>query len=66
MSIEPNTSKQTAVPSQPELGNDLSPSEKEVLRELVRALRAIRYGSVNVTVHEGRIVEIQKTERIRK
>jgi hypothetical protein len=32
----------------------------------MRALREIRYATVNVTVHEGRIVEIQETERIRK
>jgi hypothetical protein len=40
--------------------------EQELLREFVRALRTIRYGSIVLTLHDGRIVEIQKTERIRR
>lgn len=45
---------------------DLSTSERELLREVALALRNIRYGSVTLTVHDGRIVELNKTERIRK
>jgi hypothetical protein len=37
-----------------------------LLREVALALRTIRYGSVVLTVHDGRIVEMNKTERIRK
>lgn len=48
------------------LEKDLSPGEGELLRELVRAPRTIRYGFVVLTVHDGRLVEIQKTEKIRK
>lgn len=44
----------------------LSVSERELLREVALALRGIRYGSVVLTVHDGRIVELNKTERIRK
>jgi hypothetical protein len=40
--------------------------EEELLREFVRALRTIRFGSIVITLHDGRIVEIQKTERIRR
>jgi len=40
--------------------------EEEILREIVRALRAIRFGSVIITLHDGRIAEIQKIERIRR
>lgn len=43
-----------------------SAGERELLRELVRAMRAIRYGSITLTLHDGRIVEIQKTERVRR
>lgn len=43
-----------------------SAGETELLRELVRAIRTIRYGSITLTLHDGRIVEIQKTERIRR
>jgi hypothetical protein len=45
---------------------DLSASERELLREVVLALRGMRYGSVVLTVHDGRIVELNRTERIRK
>ena len=44
---------------------DLSATERELLREVAIALRSIRYGSVVLTVHDGRIVEMNKTERIR-
>jgi hypothetical protein len=33
--------------------------------EVLRTLREMRYGTVQLTVHDGRVVEIQKTERIR-
>jgi hypothetical protein len=41
-------------------------SESELLRELVYALRTIRYGSIVLTVHDGKLVEINKSIRIRK
>jgi len=50
----------------PDWEQGLSTSERDLLREVVLALRSIRYGSVVLTVHEGRIVELNKTERIRK
>jgi hypothetical protein len=49
-----------------ELEQGLSAAERELLREVALALRSIRYGSVVLTVHDGRIVELNKTERIRK
>jgi hypothetical protein len=49
-----------------EFERDLSASERELLRELLSAIRRIRYGSVVMTIHDGRIVEVNKTERIRK
>jgi hypothetical protein len=45
---------------------ELSASERELLHEVALALRGIRYGSVLLTVHDGRIVELNKTERIRR
>lgn len=44
----------------------LSHEERELVNELVRALRTIRFGSISLTVHDGRLVEIQKTEKIRR
>ena len=43
----------------------LSNSELELLRQLIVALRSFRYGSVLLIVHDGQVVEIQKTEKIR-
>ncbi len=39
--------------------------EREVLHAVLAALRGLRYGSVVLTVHDGHVVEIQKTERLR-
>ena len=39
--------------------------EQPVLRELVKLLRGIRFGTVVLTVHDGRVVEIHRTEKIR-
>lgn len=43
----------------------LAADEIELVRDVVRALRTLRYGSVNLMVHDGRLVEIQKVEKIR-
>ena len=44
---------------------ELSPREREFLKEVVRSIRGIRYGTVVLTIHDGLLVEISKTERIR-
>ena len=45
--------------------HDLTTSERELLRKVALPLCGLRYGSVLLPVHEGRIVELNKTERIR-
>jgi hypothetical protein len=45
---------------------ELSASERELLREVALALRGIGYGFVVLTVHDGRFVGLNKTERVRK
>jgi hypothetical protein len=57
---------QMSVSSAHESEPELSASERELLRALALAVRGIRYGSVLLTIHEGRIVELSKTERLRK
>lgn len=45
-----------------------SPTEslsQEVLRRLNDALRGLRYGAVEITVHDGRVVQIERTEKLR-
>ena len=33
--------------------------------KILRALSGIRYGSVEIIVHEGRVVQIERTEKLR-
>jgi hypothetical protein len=40
--------------------------ERELIQELIGALREIRYGSIVLTVHDGQVVEINTSIRIRK
>jgi hypothetical protein len=44
----------------------LEPNERELLREVVRGIQDMRYGSISLVIHEGRLVEVSKTVRIRK
>ena len=37
----------------------------ELLQEIERAVCSLRYGAVHIQVHNGRIVQIEKHERIR-
>lgn len=45
---------------------DFSAAELDLFREVVRSLRGLRYGTVVLSVHEGRVVEIHRTEKIRR
>jgi hypothetical protein len=45
---------------------EFSQSEHALLKDVVSAVKGIRYGSVVLTIHDGRIVEVSKTERIRR
>lgn len=35
------------------------------LRQIAEAASSIRYGSIEVVIHEGRIVQIERKEKIR-
>jgi hypothetical protein len=37
----------------------------EVAREIIAAISGLRYGSVEITVHESRVVQIERRERAR-
>ena len=54
----------------PQTGEDavasLPEDERERLNEMAKAIRTIAYGSIVLTIHEGRLVEISKTTRLRK
>jgi hypothetical protein len=48
---------------EPEL--ELSRGQRDLLKELAAAIEEIRYGSIVITIHDGRVVELSKTERVR-
>jgi hypothetical protein len=45
---------------------DLSREERDLIHDLLDALRTIRYRSIALTIHDGKLIEIQKTEKIRR
>jgi hypothetical protein len=45
---------------------DLSEEERPLLHELIRGMRTIRYGSIPLTVHNARLVEIHHMEKTRR
>jgi hypothetical protein len=48
-----------------DLEKALTSNESQILRELAKGIRAIRYGSIVLVVHDGRLVEVTKTVRLR-
>ncbi|HZV61909.1 MAG TPA: YezD family protein [Methylophilaceae bacterium] len=37
----------------------------EVIEEILRAIEQVRFGSIEITVHEGRVTQIERREKIR-
>ncbi len=44
---------------------DFRENEKKLLSQILKAIRSIRYGYVQITVQDSKIVQIDKTEKIR-
>lgn len=42
-----------------------SESERKVLAEVLRAIRAVRHGSVQIVLQDARVVQIDTTEKKR-
>ena len=38
---------------------------QEILKKIQRAIEQIRFGSVEITVHEGRVTQIERREKVR-
>jgi len=36
-----------------------------LLRELVEALRSIRFGAIELVIHDGRVVQLERREKVR-
>jgi hypothetical protein len=53
------------VQSEPDFGLHSLHLPPLILRELEQALRTIRYGSVELVIHEGRVVQLERREKVR-
>lgn len=38
---------------------------QEVLQELTHAIESLRFGSVEITVHDGKVTQIERREKVR-
>ncbi|QPK64812.1 YezD family protein [Methylomonas sp. LL1] len=46
-------------------GIDLNLSKQDVAGHIISILQGIRFGSIEIVVHDGRIVQIDKHEKFR-
>lgn len=44
---------------------DFKEDEKKLLSQILKAVRSIRYGCVQIIVQDSKVVQIDKTEKIR-
>lgn len=44
---------------------NLNNSDEEVLRQIVTAIKKIRFGSIEIVVHDSKVVQIESREKIR-
>lgn len=44
---------------------DFKENEKKLLLQVLKAVKGIRYGTVQIIVQDSKIVQIDKTEKIR-
>ena len=48
------------------LAKDTDPPHAPSVEELIlEAVRAIRYGTVQITIHDAQVVQIERTEKLR-
>jgi hypothetical protein len=45
--------------------SELSAEESAVLQKVLQALRQIRYGQIQITIQDGRVVQLDRTEKQR-
>ncbi len=53
MQKEPRTERQDGLP------------EEEIVRQVVKAIRSVRFGQVQIIIQDSRVVQIDTTEKIR-
>jgi hypothetical protein len=45
--------------------DDAPPLPPALLSELRQALRSIRYGAIELVIHDGRVVQLERHEKVR-
>jgi hypothetical protein len=56
----------STIPAESDAGPDNSlPLSPALLTELRQALLAIRYGAVELVIHDGRVVQLERREKVR-
>ncbi len=48
-----------------EIPEELAHLPVAVEQEIIRAIRATRYGSVEIIIHDSVVVQVQRTEKVR-
>lgn len=46
-------------------GSHTTPVREEAIKVIVDALKRLRFGAINLTVHDGKLVQVDITERTR-
>jgi hypothetical protein len=57
--VEPRSMMENATDQEPQA------EEAQVLRLILRAIREIRYGSVQIVIQDSKVVQIDKVEKLR-
>jgi hypothetical protein len=45
--------------------NKMALEEANLIQTILRAIREIRYGSVQIVIHDAKVVQIEKHEKVR-
>jgi len=53
------------MPNTPDTKTQHAADESRLIREILKALQDIRFGSIEITVHEGRATLIERKEKVR-
>lgn len=50
---------------EPVASDDSSPLDAQVLERIRDSLAGLRFGSVTIVVHDGKVVQIERSEKVR-
>jgi hypothetical protein len=60
-----NIATRPAQPTDHTGGSEPTSLPPGLLHELILALRSIRYGAIELVIHDGRVVQLEKREKVR-